>query len=102
MKTLMTALAVGVSVLSSCAAERLDARVPSTHPAEVQSATPAVARPTDLQGTEHAVSSADQPPPRDRPASATYTCPMHPEVRSPAPGRCPKCGMDLQKVEPTP
>ena len=25
----------------------------------------------------------------------TYTCPMHPEVRSPAPGRCPKCGMTL-------
>ncbi len=26
---------------------------------------------------------------------ATYTCPMHPEVRSSTPGRCPKCGMDL-------
>ncbi|MFA0751820.1 MAG: hypothetical protein SLRJCFUN_002223, partial [Candidatus Fervidibacter sp.] len=24
-----------------------------------------------------------------------YTCPMHPEVRSPKPGKCPKCGMDL-------
>ena len=24
-----------------------------------------------------------------------YTCPMHPEVSSPSPGRCPKCGMDL-------
>jgi hypothetical protein len=24
-----------------------------------------------------------------------YTCPMHPEVSSPTPGRCPKCGMDL-------
>jgi Heavy metal binding domain len=26
----------------------------------------------------------------------TYTCPMHPEVESSEPGRCPKCGMDLQ------
>jgi uncharacterized membrane protein YraQ (UPF0718 family) len=26
---------------------------------------------------------------------ATYTCPMHPEVRSSTPGRCPRCGMDL-------
>jgi uncharacterized membrane protein YraQ (UPF0718 family) len=26
---------------------------------------------------------------------AVYTCPMHPEVRSTTPGRCPKCGMDL-------
>lgn len=24
-----------------------------------------------------------------------FTCPMHPEVMKPAPGKCPKCGMDL-------
>ena len=28
---------------------------------------------------------------------AVYTCPMHPEVRQDAPGRCPKCGMSLVK-----
>lgn len=28
-----------------------------------------------------------------------YTCPMHPEVRQPGPGRCPKCGMDLVPEE---
>ena len=29
--------------------------------------------------------------------SATkYTCPMHPEVVQDGPGKCPKCGMDLQ------
>jgi len=27
--------------------------------------------------------------------STTYTCPMHPEVQSPTPGECPRCGMDL-------
>ena len=26
-----------------------------------------------------------------------YTCPMHPEVTSDKPGKCPKCGMDLVK-----
>lgn len=26
-----------------------------------------------------------------------YTCPMHPEVQSPKPGKCPKCGMILVK-----
>lgn len=26
---------------------------------------------------------------------AIYTCPMHPEVRQPSPGTCPKCGMKL-------
>jgi FtsP/CotA-like multicopper oxidase with cupredoxin domain len=28
-------------------------------------------------------------------SAATYTCPMHPEVVSNQPGRCPKCGMKL-------
>ncbi len=27
--------------------------------------------------------------------ATTYTCTMHPEVRSDKPGKCPKCGMDL-------
>src|SRR5262245_44647217 len=25
-----------------------------------------------------------------------YVCPMHPEVREPKPGACPKCGMALE------
>lgn len=29
-----------------------------------------------------------------------YTCPMHPEVVSDKPGKCPKCGMDLVKKPP--
>jgi cytochrome oxidase Cu insertion factor (SCO1/SenC/PrrC family) len=27
-----------------------------------------------------------------------YSCPMHPEVKAKAAGRCPKCGMDLRPV----
>lgn len=27
--------------------------------------------------------------------TAYYTCSMHPEVKSDKPGKCPKCGMDL-------
>ncbi|MHB8494621.1 MAG: heavy metal translocating P-type ATPase [Casimicrobiaceae bacterium] len=29
-------------------------------------------------------------------SAAFYTCPMHPEVRQPGPGACPKCGMALE------
>jgi uncharacterized paraquat-inducible protein A len=28
-----------------------------------------------------------------------YSCPMHPEVTSEKPGKCPKCGMDLTKTK---
>jgi P-type Cu+ transporter len=30
------------------------------------------------------------------PAGATYTCPMHPEIRQSGPGTCPICGMALE------
>ncbi len=32
---------------------------------------------------------------------ATYTCPMHPEIRQEGPGSCPKCGMALEPVTMT-
>nr|WP_228427969.1 multicopper oxidase domain-containing protein [Chryseobacterium oncorhynchi] len=39
-------------------------------------------------------------PQQSKPQSQiTYTCPMHPEVTSDKPGRCPKCGMDLVEKE---
>jgi heavy metal-binding protein len=31
-----------------------------------------------------------------------YTCPMHPEVVSDTPGRCPHCGMKLVEQEKAP
>ncbi|MDO8292826.1 MAG: heavy metal translocating P-type ATPase [Gallionella sp.] len=33
-------------------------------------------------------------------SGAMYTCPMHPEIRQPAPGSCPKCGMVLEPETP--
>lgn len=35
--------------------------------------------------------------PKSSPEATVYTCPMHPEVKQPAPGKCPKCGMTLVK-----
>jgi len=47
------------------------------------------------------------PPPKGEEKSGKkggggYTCPMHPEVRQPGPGSCPKCGMALEPVAPVP
>ncbi len=46
-------------------------------------------------GDEHHASS----PGTESREAVTYTCPMHPEVRSSEPGVCPKCGMTLVPVE---
>jgi Cu+-exporting ATPase len=40
-------------------------------------------------------------PAQAAPAGAIYTCPMHPEIRRPAPGNCPICGMALEPEMPT-
>lgn len=34
-------------------------------------------------------------------AGTIYTCPMHPEIRQPTPGNCPKCGMTLEPLLPS-
>ncbi|MFZ5557474.1 MAG: heavy metal translocating P-type ATPase [Pseudomonadota bacterium] len=47
--------------------------------------------------------AAPSPQAATRPAPAgevAYTCPMHPEVRQPGPGTCPKCGMALEPTAP--
>ena len=38
----------------------------------------------------------------DVPEGAVYTCPMHPDVITEEPGRCPECGMKLLPMESPP
>jgi hypothetical protein len=52
----------------------------------------AAARSGDAAGFGDASSSLE--------AATTYTCPMHPEVDSDKPGKCPKCGMKLVPKPP--
>ena len=55
----------------------------------------AVRIPGDVKGLPE-VLPVDQ-----RGAATTYTCPMHPQIRRPAPGNCPICGMALEPEMPT-
>ncbi|HYR58904.1 MAG TPA: heavy metal-binding domain-containing protein [Chthoniobacteraceae bacterium] len=43
-----------------------------------------------MHGMQHGADAKPAP-------TGAYTCPMHPEVRSDKPGKCPKCGMKLVK-----
>ena len=45
-----------------------------------------------------AAASASTIPASLIPADATYTCPMHPQIRQAGPGHCPICGMALEPV----
>ena len=55
------------------------------------------AAPEKYLDAEKATSS---PPPEAAKPGATYTCPMHPEMREDHPGDCPKCGMALEPEMP--
>jgi hypothetical protein len=55
---------------------------------------------TSIVGTPNAGRAMDtgaDSEPSDK--SPHYTCPMHPEVDSDKPGRCPHCGMKLVEKE---
>ncbi|MBI4375418.1 MAG: copper oxidase [Elusimicrobia bacterium] len=55
--------------------------------------SPAKGRHPAPKGTE---SGSEQRPASEKPV---YVCPMHPDVKSNEPGKCPKCGMDLELQE---
>jgi Cu(I)/Ag(I) efflux system membrane fusion protein len=63
------------------------------------SAMPKRSAPSNTSGMSSAPSGTT---PRHASAPDTgatvYSCLMHPEVTSPTPGKCPKCGMDLQAM----
>ena len=62
----------------------------SGHSEHAQGATPAATS----GAHDHQARAADEKP------AERWTCPMHPEVSEPKPGKCPKCGMNLVPAAP--
>ena len=97
MKQILIALAVLIAGCSSSRPEPgIDASIPHDHAQETASpgATLApdefdAAAPVSVAEAAKAAGSAE--------ATDLYACPMHPEVTSDTPGKCPKCGMTLVK-----
>ena len=53
---------------------------------------------TACNSEQKSETSIEQTETKQEVAGVTYTCPMHPEVTSTEPGKCPKCGMNLEEV----
>lgn len=92
----LASIATAGLLATGCAVTVPDPAASVAHPANPRAAE----APAPTASTTLAVGSGleSQRPaePSVEPAPATYTCPMHPEVKSNAPGKCPKCGMKLQ------
>lgn len=63
--------------------------LPTPSPSHTRATPRPLFTPASVPSTQVATSS---------PPATVYTCPMHPQVRSPTPGKCPICGMDLVPV----
>lgn len=97
MKLVTGALALGLSACALGAAERVPSLLDPSNPAAPESPmramlalhdSPAATPPATL-------SQAEKTPDAGTPSQARYVCPMHRDVTSHEPERCPKCGMKL-------
>ncbi len=115
MGTRRVIIVVLIAAVSGCG-EPTRVDVPNTHPANpdaaaaptppassvlaIDPAPPAPPVQTSAAHASHADQTAAEPASeKDNSApaqAAAYSCPMHPEVTSDKPGRCPKCGMQLK------
>ena len=90
---------LALAALASCQSRTAPLTLPHGHPADPATAEPVVAEKTSYPAPGAAAEvPAKAPMGADAPEGMIYQCPMHAEVTSHSPGKCPKCGMVLRLV----
>ena len=84
------ALALGIA-LAACASDP-PARAPRLDPSNPDAPESTPPAPSAQASSSEPAEAAHE---HRAPNATVYTCPMHPEIQQPTPGRCPKCGMTL-------
>lgn len=101
MRPIVLAPAIGLLFVGCASVPTPATRSPLSpaHPAAPESATPSAT--PELKGEAGAPAAVVEPTPAEREPgrAATYTCPMHPDIRSDQPGTCTICGMALVKKD---
>lgn len=97
------ALLVGLA-LSACAV-KAGSFAPSAanHPANPQAEEGDIRDPGKslaMSGDHSAAAEHSESDQASKPSQARYVCPMHPDVSSDQPGKCPRCGMALKESKP--
>lgn len=97
-RILQAASVSGLLLISGCLSSENRRSVRVDHPANTQAQEAPCTPAPNLLANPVSSTLANKPAQRE---GEVYTCPMHPEVREPAPGRCPKCGMTREQVGQT-
>jgi hypothetical protein len=97
------ALLLGLT-LSACAVARGSfAPTAANHPANPDAEEGDIQDPGKslaMSGDHSAASEHSESHGAGKPEQARYVCPMHPDVVSDQPGKCPRCGMALKESKP--